>query len=278
MKRCIRAQSGPRSGRLYPLASRVVLGRGGRADIQIIDPHLSREHAVIEYGHGRVVLTDQGSTNGTWIGGKQITTAELELGATFSVGATDFIVVDQELVAGAVEDGKLTGGPADEPTVPHTRVRAPAPGKAPSKGDATTAPQARTTGAAYEGAGAVLVAVLLLSAASWLVNAGAHQQVASLVCADGTSMEFRAEEYSYKPGQRGHEIGFECCDPSGKQCDDVTTTVVLGCLLLVSLVGIGLFVVRGATATRHPWVPRAILGGIVLAAVVVTGWLMLAAR
>ena len=43
-----------------------VLGRGDICDLQVLQAHVSRQHAVIEFRRGNFYLTDQ-STNGTYV-------------------------------------------------------------------------------------------------------------------------------------------------------------------------------------------------------------------
>ncbi|MEZ6187764.1 MAG: FHA domain-containing serine/threonine-protein kinase [Planctomycetota bacterium] len=55
------------------IAQRFVLGRGLDVSLQIPDPGVSRQHAIVELEtSGWVFVTDLGSSNGTFIGGKQI--------------------------------------------------------------------------------------------------------------------------------------------------------------------------------------------------------------
>jgi hypothetical protein len=74
-------------GRRFPLTRTVtVLGRSSDVDVPLDDAGVSRRHAEIHVldGHARVV--DLGSTNGTFVDGERITTAELRDGSTITVG------------------------------------------------------------------------------------------------------------------------------------------------------------------------------------------------
>lgn len=64
-----------------------VLGRGEDADLRIDDPGVSRRHAQIVLGDPCRVV-DLGSTNGTWLDGNQITSAELFDGSKLALGGT----------------------------------------------------------------------------------------------------------------------------------------------------------------------------------------------
>ena len=50
----------------------ITIGRTSEADVELDNPSISREHALIEHEKGRDYLTDKGSTNGTWVNGKKI--------------------------------------------------------------------------------------------------------------------------------------------------------------------------------------------------------------
>jgi pSer/pThr/pTyr-binding forkhead associated (FHA) protein len=63
-----------------------VLGRSGDVDIPLDDAGVSRRHAEIHVVDGRVRVVDLGSTNGTFVDGERVTTAELRDGSTITVG------------------------------------------------------------------------------------------------------------------------------------------------------------------------------------------------
>jgi len=235
----------------------------------------------LEHGSdGSVILSDLGSTNGTWIGPDRITRAtKLIAGAVFSAGDSDFFVIDEELIPGAVEDGKLSGGPADEPTLTHERAHGAVPPRAPTKARPKMSPH--TMQLVLGGAGAGLVVCFLLSMALWLANAEVSRPIASLACSEGTTISFGTEDYAYR-SEVGVEIAYACCGPGGQRCEDVSTTVLfyLNVVLLfpLSFVGIMLFLGGGALVRRIPWAGRAILWSALLLAVIATAWLVLAGR
>ena len=49
--------------------SRVVLGRGSGSDVRLPDPSVSSRHATIRAQGNDYAIVDEGSTNGTWVGG-----------------------------------------------------------------------------------------------------------------------------------------------------------------------------------------------------------------
>lgn len=54
-----------------------VIGREPGAAVQVRDPNVSRRHAIIEFGDGRVLLNDLGSRNGVYVNGVQVARAEI---------------------------------------------------------------------------------------------------------------------------------------------------------------------------------------------------------
>lgn len=87
--------SGPRSGDVVVLTRpRIVLGRSGSgADLELSDPEVSRRHATVECYGDMIMLRDEGSRNGTFVGQKRIDTARLEDQAEFRVGGTRCLLI-----------------------------------------------------------------------------------------------------------------------------------------------------------------------------------------
>ncbi len=71
----------------YPLNAITRLGRGSDVDIRVDDPGVSRHHAEITLG-SEVSLRDLGSTNGTLVDGRPISTVILHDGARIQIGST----------------------------------------------------------------------------------------------------------------------------------------------------------------------------------------------
>jgi pSer/pThr/pTyr-binding forkhead associated (FHA) protein len=65
----------------------VTIGRGADQRVLIIDSGVSRAHATLAVQNGQAVLTDHGSTNGTFIGGNRISsTVALKEGEVVNIG------------------------------------------------------------------------------------------------------------------------------------------------------------------------------------------------
>lgn len=81
------------ANRAIDLASaRVTLGRESRNDITIPDINVSRTHAEISLSpQGAWVITDLGSTNGTYVNGRAVASQPLNEGDHIAMGSTNFI-------------------------------------------------------------------------------------------------------------------------------------------------------------------------------------------
>lgn len=81
------------ANRAIDLASaRVTLGRESRNDITIPDINVSRTHAEISLSpQGAWVITDLGSTNGTYVNGRAVASQPLNEGDHIAIGSTNFV-------------------------------------------------------------------------------------------------------------------------------------------------------------------------------------------
>lgn len=65
---------GPQPGEIFPVSGTVMtIGRDARNDIVINDPEVSRQHAQLSLQAQGYLITDQGSTNGTFVNGRRLT-------------------------------------------------------------------------------------------------------------------------------------------------------------------------------------------------------------
>jgi DNA-binding NtrC family response regulator len=72
-------------------AQPVLIGKDEAAQLRLDDPHVSRQHALVEVGSEGVVLRDLGSRNGTVVNGIPIKEVLLQHGAEIRVGLTDIL-------------------------------------------------------------------------------------------------------------------------------------------------------------------------------------------
>lgn len=79
---------GPMKGTVFYITKpEVTIGRAG-ADIVVDDPEVSSNHCSLEIRGSTAVLTDLGSTNGTYVGEEQIKSCRLEHLSEFRIGTT----------------------------------------------------------------------------------------------------------------------------------------------------------------------------------------------
>lgn len=113
------AKNGPLEGSTYAIESRVLIGRDGECDIQVIDQSVSRKHAcVLEQNDGSVLVRDLGSDNGTWLRKQPVSEALLQPGDEITIGDTRF---EYREVSGELPTREimlnLISGPATASTV-----------------------------------------------------------------------------------------------------------------------------------------------------------------
>lgn len=92
-------RSGERAGTVHVLRPPVTtIGRGGENDIVVASTLVSRRHAQIAWDGAHYVLTDLGSTNGTFVDGRPVPPAGLRLrgGERLQLGAVVFRLAPPE--------------------------------------------------------------------------------------------------------------------------------------------------------------------------------------
>jgi len=117
------AESGWLVGQHFEIAGQVVLGREVGCDIVIPGTHLSRRHAQLDCRGTKLVISDLGSANGTYVNELRVNEAELKQGDTVRFDVLTFRV----------------HAPSQPTNVNATIIR-PSPNK--TKPAATTAPSA----------------------------------------------------------------------------------------------------------------------------------------
>lgn len=83
----VRSDSNP--GLHFVVEDSIVIGRSDEADVLISDPYASDFHLRMTAKDGRIVLSDLGSTNGTYVNGRRVTApTDLGRGDAVQVGKT----------------------------------------------------------------------------------------------------------------------------------------------------------------------------------------------
>jgi DNA-binding NtrC family response regulator len=88
----------------------LTVGSADGNDLVLKDPMVSRFHATFARCEGGVKITDNGSTNGAFVGAVKVERAIAPPGTTFRVGRTTLRVVDGDAVAIALHTGEALAG------------------------------------------------------------------------------------------------------------------------------------------------------------------------
>ena len=87
----VHTAAGLRAGSAYDLSEGALLGRGDGADIRLEDTFASSRHARLVPEGDVIVLEDLGSTNGTYLNGRQLRKPEqLRVADTVRIGDTEY--------------------------------------------------------------------------------------------------------------------------------------------------------------------------------------------
>jgi TolB protein len=114
-------RSGGRVVREEELRGELSVGRGEENDLQLMDPKVSRHHALIRREGRKFIVTDLGSANGTRVNGVLLTGSHvLEHGERITIGDSELIYQEpgkafQDTVT---MEGVLPGAQGAEPPVP----------------------------------------------------------------------------------------------------------------------------------------------------------------
>lgn len=86
--------TGPTAGAVHDLGARTVLGRGPACDFSTSTSSVSRTHAeIVRSGPQHLVLTDLGSSNGTFVNGVPVRSHRLAIGDRVQLGQGEVFVV-----------------------------------------------------------------------------------------------------------------------------------------------------------------------------------------
>jgi hypothetical protein len=85
------AAMGHEPGTTFDVGDGAMFGRSDGADIRVDDPFASSSHARIFDRGGAMYLEDMGSTNGTYLNGRKVQSAErLDVGDTIRIGDSEY--------------------------------------------------------------------------------------------------------------------------------------------------------------------------------------------
>ncbi|HET6837761.1 MAG TPA: FHA domain-containing protein [Gemmatimonadales bacterium] len=118
-------RSGEMKGRRLPIKVPVAnIGRGDYNDVVIADPSVSTMHAKLQRRDTIWILTDLGSTNGTYVEGERLT-GEVPLGPGTTLKFGDVTALFEPL-----DESAASGGPASTRMMPRVDAEAPRPAPA----------------------------------------------------------------------------------------------------------------------------------------------------
>ena len=84
--------AGSNMGEMYKLDKvQLVIGRGDKAGLRLVDDGISRDHARIVREAGQLILEDLGSTNGTYCNGERVTRQALSEGDKILLGSATIL-------------------------------------------------------------------------------------------------------------------------------------------------------------------------------------------
>jgi pSer/pThr/pTyr-binding forkhead associated (FHA) protein len=98
--------SGKYQGGEFPLKvdKQVVIGRSSELDMVLVEDMVSRKHAKITMGEGKIMIEDLGSTNGTFVNGEKIKQARLKEGDRILIGTSILKLVNQSSSGEDIDD------------------------------------------------------------------------------------------------------------------------------------------------------------------------------
>jgi len=84
----LRMVKGVPPDRVYSIEGATRVGRGEESEIVLVDPSVSRAHAIVEIDGAHPVVRDLGSTNGTFVNGRRVSVEALRDGDELLFGNT----------------------------------------------------------------------------------------------------------------------------------------------------------------------------------------------
>jgi CheY-like chemotaxis protein len=81
--------------KLFPIIGKLTIGREEGSDIELSDPSVSKQHAVVYLMEGQPVVKDLASLNGTFVNAERVTKAGLRGGDTIRAGNTTIRIIEK---------------------------------------------------------------------------------------------------------------------------------------------------------------------------------------
>lgn len=88
----LRIVTGMPAGGQFAVSRSTRVGRSRECDIFLVDPSVSRQHALLEPHGEQLIVRDMGSTNGTFVNGERIQLRSVRAGDRLAFGKTEMMV------------------------------------------------------------------------------------------------------------------------------------------------------------------------------------------
>ncbi|WP_223788661.1 FHA domain-containing protein [Marinicella meishanensis] len=115
----LRGVSGAYFGKTYPLRGSTIIGRHSECHICVNADGISRKHAQIDAEATGLVVTDLGSSNGTFVNGKKVEKADLSVGDELKLDNIRFLVQTPGMTDPALEGASKDKPAKSSPTAQH---------------------------------------------------------------------------------------------------------------------------------------------------------------
>lgn len=100
----IRILSGPQAGKIIPLKSGTnMVGRAPTCDVKVISPGVSKEHIKIDVLQDKIIVSDLGSRNGTFVNGTQVKSTKIKPGDRIGLNEVVLEIVPLAAAAPALQ-------------------------------------------------------------------------------------------------------------------------------------------------------------------------------
>src|ERR1700741_1723053 len=92
----LRFLNGPLAGQIVPITKNsTLLGRAPNCDIKVPTPNVSKEHTRLELFNDKLIVSDAGSRNGTFLNGVQVRSSKVRSGD--KIGIHDILIEVQNV-------------------------------------------------------------------------------------------------------------------------------------------------------------------------------------
>src|SRR4051812_24053016 len=89
------------------MEKQIVIGRSSELDMVLVEDMVSRKHAKITIGAGKITIEDLGSTNGTFVNGEKVKQARLKEGDRILIGTSILKLIEQGKDSEALDESQV---------------------------------------------------------------------------------------------------------------------------------------------------------------------------